>query len=404
MLLYSFSDIFYQSFGLLINTAIYWVPPALLAVLWIMYIHYVRAKFWAEKDWVLLEIRLPKLVLKTPQAMETALAAFNQGYDGTIYDQIRKGFQRAFFSLEMVSLEGKIHFYIRTDRFFKPIIETQLYSQYPDLEIYEVDDYMLNFKYYGDGEYKLWGTETELRKDDIYPIKTYIDYKLDKPGVEEEEKIDPLSLVAEALGSLGPGEYGFIQINIQAAKDKIKYSGLFGKEKKEWKKEGEAAVNKLMKRDVDKEEGMNFAKFQISPGEKEIIESIERNIGKTPFDTGIRLMYMARAENHNRLNENVIRNILVPFNSLNAFKGVNGTGFPFPWQDPFKTRVQTKKRIMFDAYRKRSWFYPPYVRKPFVLSAEELATIFHFPGGVVTTPTLGRIDSKKIEPPANLPV
>ena len=59
---------------------------------------------------------------------------------------------------------------------------------------------------------------------------------------------------------------------------------------------------------------------------------------------------------------------------------------------------------MFESYRLRSYFHPPHKRKHFVLNAEELATIYHFPGGVAQTPTFGRIESRKAEPPMNLPV
>ena len=60
---------------------------------------------------------------------------------------------------------------------------------------------------------------------------------------------------------------------------------------------------------------------------------------------------------------------------------------------------------MLDAYRTRSFFYLPFRNwkvKPLILTVEELATMYHFPGKVVTTPTFGRIPSKKVEAPANL--
>ena len=59
---------------------------------------------------------------------------------------------------------------------------------------------------------------------------------------------------------------------------------------------------------------------------------------------------------------------------------------------------------MFDAYVNRSAFYKPYKEKTIVLNTEELCTIYHFPGGVVRTPSLARIESKKGEPPIGLPV
>ena len=60
---------------------------------------------------------------------------------------------------------------------------------------------------------------------------------------------------------------------------------------------------------------------------------------------------------------------------------------------------------MLDAYKKRAYFYKPHKRENiFVLNTEELATLFHLPGMVSATPTFGRVESKKGQAPANLPV
>ena len=72
-------------------------------------------------------------------------------------------------------------------------------------------------------------------------------------------------------------------------------------------------------------------------------------------------------------------------------------------------RVSGKKRDLLHAYKLRSFFELPYKNfgglKPFILTTEELATIFHFPSGIVSqTPTLTRVPSKKSEAPSNLPI
>jgi hypothetical protein len=89
---------------------------------------------------------------------------------------------------------------------------------------------------------------------------------------------------------------------------------------------------------------------------------------------------------------------------MNGFKPQNTTGVKYPWQDPTGRRVADMKSAMFDAYRRRMYFYPPYARTPFVLNTEELATVYHFPGRVAQTPTLGKIESKRAEAPVNLPI
>ena len=59
-----------------------------------------------------------------------------------------------------------------------------MYSQYPGVEIYEVDDYTKPF-YYDPNKVSLWAAEFGLTEADPYPIKTYIDYGLDKDPKEE---------------------------------------------------------------------------------------------------------------------------------------------------------------------------------------------------------------------------
>ena len=90
--------------------------------------------------------------------------------------------------------------------------------------------------------------------------------------------------------------------------------------------------------------------------------------------------------------------------NLNGFKPDSPTNFNYPWQDVRGKRLLMKKQAMFDAYRKRGYFYFPHQYKPMILNTEELATIFHFPGKVASTPNLDRIGSRRGEAPSNLPI
>ena len=95
-------------------------------------------------------------------------------------------------------------------------------------------------------------------------------------------------------------------------------------------------------------------------------------------------------------------------NDLNGFRPMNPTSFDYPWEDFRGKRLSKKKARMFNAYKLRAYFhnapYPEHLRKPIVLNSEELATIYHFPGGVAQTPTIEKVESRKAEPPVNLPI
>ena len=157
----------------------------------------------------------------------------------------------------------------------------------------------------------------------------------------------------------------------------------------------------------------------MTKGQTETIAAIERSRDKMSFDTMIRGFYLADKEAFSPAYISGFIGSMRQYNSanLNGFKMKFWTDTTdlykdfctiFPFLKKGRDRRQEKyKREMFNAYRLRSFFFPPYQnyhQNAFVLNTEELATIYHFPGNVSATPTLAKITSKKSEPPANLPV
>ncbi len=353
----------------------------------------------AEQKYVLLELRVPKEVSKSPAAMELFINALYQtGGEGNWYDKFVKGGMRAWFSLELVSIEGQVKFFVWTRAGFKKIIESQLYSQYPDIEIVESKDYAMEFT--AKDEVELWGCYFEKDKPSFYPIKTYLDYGLDRDP-KEEFKIDPITPVIEYLGALGPNEQAWIQILIRAHKKEYKKPGTW-REKVDWKHFAKEEIKEKMKRN----KGDGEPADRMTKGEKGAIEAIERSISKLAFDTGIRAIYITKKGAFNKDNIAGLTGSFRQYSSddLNKLKTTGGTSFDYPWQDLTGKKLTKKKKKILTGYLERAFFRPIYKGQHFVLTSEELATIYHFPGGVSKTPTFSRITSRKADAPSNLPV
>ncbi len=381
----------------------YWGPVFLWYVFWHQWVHYVQGRYISRINWVMLEIKLPKEINKSPLAMETALNVLYQTSAGSWWDKYWKGKVKDWFSLEMVSFEGQIKFFIRTPWLYKNVIEAQLYGQYPDIEIYEVPDYVRYVDYRGKkGDWGIIGIEYGLTKEDPYPIKTYVDFGLDKDP-KEEFKIDPLTSIIEYLGSAGKGEQIWVQILVESATKRYhKSDGTMGN----WQDQGKDLIKKLAGRDK-KDDDDKFQMMKLTKGEQEVITAIERSVGKLGFDVGIRAVYLAKKDKWHPSHIRHLGGLFRVFtsNNLNGFNFTEQTfGWDFPWQDYDEMRLDHKRMEIFEAYKHRSWFHGPRHLKPFVLNVEELATIYHFPGGVAQTPTFGRISSRKSEAPVNLPI
>lgn len=413
---FTISPFLKSGLDLIFSLAFIWAPILLVMIAWNLWIRYVNEVFLSKIDWVQMEIRIPKDVYKSPMAMELVLQSLYQtGGFGTWYHKYWLGNLPFWHSLEIVSIDGKVFFFVRTPKRFKDILEAQIYAQYPQAEINEVPDYTLRVPPQSkDAGWSMWGTEFALSAADPIPIKTYVDYGLDRAigALKEEERIDPLTPTLEFMGSLKEGEQLWLQILIRPsnwARYEIPDPKKPGSKKKvKWTEMGKVEIQKIIdKYAVTDDKGKKSGGMMNVPkGEMNVINAIEKNITKLGFDAGIRAVYFAKKDKFNASNISALLGTFRQFsaNDLNGFKPQNPIGFDYPWQDMTGQRAARQRRIMFNAYRMRSYFYPPYERKPFVLSVEELATIFHFPGRVAETPSFKRIDSKKGEPPINLPL
>lgn len=401
--------------------------PTLAYFAWNLWMSYVQTEFIRELKWTMLEIKPPKEVFKSPLAMEIMLNSLYQtGGHGNWLQKYWQGAVRSWFSLEIVSIEGNIHFYIRTLTKFKGVIESQIYAQYPQAEVSEVADYTANVPAFSkDGPIALWGTGLVLTKDDPYPIKTYIDYGLDRAvgSLDEEQRIDPITPMLEFMGSIGVGEQIWFQIIVRADTKRFAIKNKDGVEEagKGWTDKAKDIIKGMNAALNEKDAEGKVTARRATRGEQGVIEAIERNASKFGFDAGIRTIYLTAADKFDANRIAGVTGMIRQYNSndFNSFKVEGATGFDFPWQDLSGTKIVKVKRDILGAYKARAYFYGGFDitkpdkyftypeksgGKPFILSTEELATMFHLPGRVAETPSFTRIEATKAEPPANLPI
>lgn len=408
-----------RNFGFLLFFAPLWLPVILVAAASARLLQVRRARFLLKQNYILLELRLPRDTMKTPLAMETFFTNMHFGPgETTPYKVNVLGQMRPWWSFEIVSLGGRIHFYIWTREAMRRGIESFLYAQYPGMEIIEAEDYSRLFDPSDYSQNRMFGEEfVKFHADkeaqaDPYPIKTYVDYGLDKQGAKPEEQIDPLSQLIELLGAMGPKEQFWIQFIIRQSK-KEKYD-----EEKDWKKAGQEEIEKIRSAAVKKGSYVDPATGKTiettgfpnpTKGQQETISAIERNINKPGFDVGIRAMYTAPESAYQGIMANFVLALWKPFQNengsgLKSAVKYSGSFNDYPWEDPKGVAHRFVEKKFVKMYRRRAYFNQPYIGPWSILSSEELATLFHIPSATIAAPGLPRIQSTTSGAPSNLPV
>ncbi len=397
-MLYFLTDTWVDLLREVFGTMWLWLPP--LALIAFYQSFYSWRSLWFGKEKYrsgIFEIRLPKELTRSPKAMEMVLTALHITSAGLTNDVWIMGAYRPWSSLEVVSIGGDIHFYIVYPIKWKFLLQSQIYAHYPEVEIIDAEDYTAMIPYGLPGsDWNVWGGIYGFAKNKPeeagYALKTYVDYGLDKDP-KEEFKVDPMVPLLEFLGNADSNEQIWIQFVIRAAK------------LSEWQDPVRKLLERLTHRADEATEKINFAKQSLTPGEKNVIEGIERKLSKLCFYTGIRLIYMSREGKFRPENCLASLGIFRPMNSEDgqAIGFCKSTTYDQPWEDVAGLRAPLLRALFWREYRHRGWHYPPFKRPPMVMTTEELATIYHFPGSVASTPNLQRIGSKKAEAPVNLP-
>lgn len=403
-------------FAMVVALSPVWLPIYLFVFFWSTWIHYIRFLFWFTQKHILLHIELPPEISKSPLSMELFLTALYQtGGESTFIDRIWLGKFRPHWSLELVSNEGRIGYYLYMRESWRTIVEAKLYGQFPEAKVTMVEDYVNKVPFTPD-EYGMWGSE--FKKSDIaLPIRTYIDYQLDKNTDEPTMQVDPISNVLEHMSTIGPGEYLWLQLIIRARKKDEWYGFYLTKDSyeegvtKKLKEITEGAVKRaqdLVSGDeVEKKKVGSRGSTLLSPGERERVEAIERSKSKTTFEVGIRGVYMGKGDKFKGINIGNLITIFAPFRypeyaSIGITRGQEL--FTHPWQDWNGIRETKVKKNVFFHYKHRAYFAVPYDQPPSFFTTEELATLWHFPSSAIKTPGLSRVPSRRSEAPSNLPM
>ena len=354
-------------------------------------------------------------------------------------------------SLEIATVNNLIQFFIWAPKKYRNVIESQIYAQYPDVEIEEVEDYAkeafavfevntpevselpsestdiveyakkagaLEARQQSSAMKSAVTAELSFSEADIYPIKRYPQFedKLTRLATE------PLAGITATLSKLNAtDEQAWIQITVEPIGDwwrrrglkclKVVSSGLFDSvfwlntlatkiyaARGFWKrtmyspiyflfwmlrgfKTGDLLTGKGNDND-ELDEQVNRTHDREDP-----ISAAVDKVTRLSFDTNIRIVYIPRPENRDlavvKLNEIA--------GSFNQFNQPNLNSFEI-------SKINQNNLQILRRYQQRL------VVNPIILNVEELATVYHMPAMDVGTPNVFWVNSRRLEPPHDLPI
>lgn len=400
---------------------------------------------------VVLRVAVSKTNERGPIVAEQIYSALH-GLEGNYnFIDYMLGRPKPRFSLEIASVKNVIQFFIWTPKRYRNVIESQIYAQYPDVEIQEVPDYSKEaFAIYevavpkpklADGSSELveytsenasmeaklsssamgMAVTAEMKLTDpyIYPIKRYPQFedKLTRLATE------PLAGITATLSKLNAtDEQAWIQISMEPTGDwwrkrglkclRVVSNGLFAGvfwlntlatniylARGFWRRffyspiyllfwmirgfhTGDLLTGKKGSNDEDLDEQVSRTHDREDP----ITAAVDK-VTRLTYDVNIRIVYLPRPENRD-LAEVKLNEIASSFHQFNM-----------PNMNSLEVgRINQSNRQILRRYQQRL------VVNPILLNVEELATIYHMPAMDVGTPNVFWVNSRRLEPPYDLPI
>lgn len=354
---------------------------------WLIYLIWQnkrRVEFVSSTEHVLLHIIVPKDNDKKELSAEQLFASLHNILRPSS-EIAKEGLIQEHMSFEIVAADNVISFYVWVPTTLKDYVESQIYAQYPQVQI------KLEEKDYAQTEFAehdlAQTTQITLLKDEIFPIRTFQTFE-----------VDPLAGITTVLSKLEEHEQLWVQILTRPVNDSWHTRSLAyveavksGKSTSSWRDKAStlpfdliinffrALFNPPQWGDRD-----SAKKPELSPGQTTINTAVEDKAKKLGYQVKIRVAYIGT---DNQIAKQRLQALVGGFKQFNSIN-LNGFG-----NSSISDRPED-----FQAYRARL-----FEDRGFILNAEELASVFHLPHTSVETPNIAWTSTKVGEPPANLP-
>ena len=368
---------FFTTFFTIILQWYVWVPVVIL-------LGYLTWRNNRQVD-VLREVESELLILEIPRANDKSELAAEQMFaslHGILRDarelKINDGYQE-HLSFEIASVGGQIQFYVWTPRALRNFVESQIYSQYPTVQIRTATaDYTAHEQQH----HVVYTAEVVLAESEFLPIKTFQSFE-----------VDPLAGITGTLAKLeDTDDEIWIQILVRPVADdwhkasdawvrRVRGGGLFGDAfhpKARW-------FSQFLMALWQPPEGNMTTVTELSDRDKTRIAEAEKKAAKLGYQVKIRVAYLGDSITDARLRMQAIIGTFKQYNSTNL------NGFTMS-HDSFRKEDLNRYKLRLFADR------------GFLLNIEEMASVFHLPHTNVETPNIVWASNKTAEPPNRLPV
>ncbi|PIT97811.1 MAG: hypothetical protein COT71_03900 [Candidatus Andersenbacteria bacterium CG10_big_fil_rev_8_21_14_0_10_54_11] len=398
-----------------------------LRTVWRAYRDFRTGEYVGTIAWSYLQITVPEDSPQTPTSMEHAFEVWDGLHKGgDLIEYFFDGYMEAWYSCEIHCTRGRARYIMVVPAAHRTFFEGVIYGQYPTAEIREVEDYTQRYSWRDlHTTLDLYGTEMILSNDDIFPIKTYRSYE--DLLAEDDRFIDPHQALVEAYTNVNEDEEFWVQILVRP---------ISGQDIQAWASKGEAEIAKLAGKEekisvpwylslltalfqlpidalraflegplepVKKKNGGGVDIPKVSVSDTARMDGILHKIDRGAFRVKIRILYLAP---YGKLTKpNISRAIggFKQFNTynLNGFRPDPGTKTNDPSYILKDVRRKRRKRNILVNYQTRDfWGYT----SGYMLSPEELATLYHFPTKYARTPSLERAKAGVGSAPDNVPI
>lgn len=263
------------------------------------------------------------------------------------------------FELAVPNIGEEIHFYAAFPRRLAEAFEKHIHGFFPEAVIEPVQDYNL---FNPNGTHG--ASVMQLSGGNRISLRTFRDLET-----------DPLNPIANSLSKIAKeGEGLAMQILLQPAP-------------KRWAAETLAEAQKL-KQKGSPVPGQETGKTTEQPADPAVVDAMERKARTPVFQANVRLIASSAEETRTTALLEQLESAFTPLN------------FPPANAVAFKRRKGGRLESLLFAFSFRLFRD----RDAIILSADELASIYHFATPTLETPKIKTLKARQAEPPTNLPL